>query len=230
MIVHEGKIISAKFIQGDTKLVNDRNEQLKDDPATGIIGELGFGTQLLPFSGKDIQDEKIFGTCHVATGRSDHLGGNLTPELFNSKMNASHDDILLHPPKLLKLMLEVYLCTRMERLQKYFPIMNRPHGCLKKSHRCTPLKNFRLFLHSVIFFQLFSIQTFGYRETQKVPTVPKVSSVSLVPRYSSFSKAPKVALAPKARFAPRPPSPKFPPRVKRVTPPLAQNRQDWYLS
>lgn len=125
----------------------------------------------------------------------------------------------MHRPKLLKLMLAVYLCTRMERLQKYFPIMNRPHGCLKKSHRCTPLKNFRLFLHSVIFFQLFSIQTFGYRETQKVPTVPKVSSVSSVPRYSSFSKAPKVALAPKARFAPRPPSPKFPPRVKRVTPP-----------
>ena len=65
----------------------------------GILGELGFGTQLLPVSGKDIQDEKIFGTCHVATGRSDHLGGNLTPELFNSKMNASHDDILYAPHK-----------------------------------------------------------------------------------------------------------------------------------
>ena len=99
MTVEGGKIISAKFLRGDEKLVNDRNEQLKDDPATGIIGELGFGTQLLPFSGKDIQDEKIFGTCHVATGRSDHLGGNLTPELFNSKMNASHDDILYAPPK-----------------------------------------------------------------------------------------------------------------------------------
>jgi len=99
MTVEGGKIISAKFLRGDEKLVNDRNEQLEDDPATGIIGELGFGTQLLPFSGKDIQDEKIFGTCHVATGRSDHLGGNLTPELFNSKMNASHDDILYAPPK-----------------------------------------------------------------------------------------------------------------------------------
>lgn len=99
MTVKGGKIISAKFLRGDEKLVNARNEQLKDDPATGIIGELGFGTQLLPFSGKDIQDEKIFGTCHVATGRSDHLGGNLTPELFNSKMNASHDDILYAPPK-----------------------------------------------------------------------------------------------------------------------------------
>ena len=81
MTVEGGKIISAKFLSGDEKLVNARNEQLKDDPATGIIGELGFGT------------------CHVATGRSDHLGGNLTPELFNSKMNASHDDILYAPPK-----------------------------------------------------------------------------------------------------------------------------------
>ena len=99
MTVEGGKIIYAKFLKGDEKLVEDRNEQLKADPATGIIGELGFGTQLLPFSGKDIQDEKIFGTCHVATGRSDHLGGNLTPDLFNSKMNASHDDILYAPPK-----------------------------------------------------------------------------------------------------------------------------------
>jgi hypothetical protein len=35
----------------------------------------------------------------VATGRSDHLGGNLTPDLFNSRLNASHDDILFAPPK-----------------------------------------------------------------------------------------------------------------------------------
>ena len=99
MIVEGGKIISALLLDGDSSLVEARNKQLKEDPATGIIGELGFGTQLLPFSGKDIQDEKIFGTCHVATGRSDHLGGNLTPDLFNSRMNASHDDILYAPPK-----------------------------------------------------------------------------------------------------------------------------------
>ena len=99
MIVSNGAINSVKLIQGDSSLVEARNKQLIDDPATGILGELGFGTQLLPFSGKDIQDEKIFGTCHVATGRSDHLGGNLTPELFNSKMNASHDDILYAPHK-----------------------------------------------------------------------------------------------------------------------------------
>ena len=99
MVVSDGAIREAVFIKGDSSLVDARNRQLKEDPATGIIGELGFGTQILPFSGKDIQDEKIFGTCHVATGRSDHLGGNLTPDLFASRLNASHDDILFAPPK-----------------------------------------------------------------------------------------------------------------------------------
>ena len=32
------------------------------------------GTQELPVAGVDIQDEKILGTFHVATGRDDHLG------------------------------------------------------------------------------------------------------------------------------------------------------------
>lgn len=99
MIVKDGAIQSTRLISGSKSTLDLRNSQLQADPATGIIGELGFGTQLLPFSGKDIQDEKIFGTCHVATGRSDHLGGNLVPELFASKQNASHDDILFAPPK-----------------------------------------------------------------------------------------------------------------------------------
>ena len=99
MIVEDGAIINTRFLSGSSTTLDLRNSQLKEDPATGIIGELGFGTQLLPFSGKDIQDEKIFGTCHVATGRSDHLGGDLTPKSFSSKMNASHDDILFAPPK-----------------------------------------------------------------------------------------------------------------------------------
>ena len=99
MVVENGAIVTSTLIKGDQGLVDARNKQLIEDPATGIIGELGFGTQLLPFSGKDIQDEKILGTCHVATGRSDHLGGNLTPDLFNSRLNASHDDILYAPPK-----------------------------------------------------------------------------------------------------------------------------------
>ena len=67
--------------------------------ATGELGELGFGTQLLPFSGRDIQDEKVRGTIHVATGRSDHLGGSLTPEKFANHKTATHDDILFAPHK-----------------------------------------------------------------------------------------------------------------------------------
>ena len=98
MKVKNGAIVNAVLIKGDQNLIDSRNKQLTEDPATGIIGELGFGTNF-SFSGKDIQDEKILGTCHVATGRSDHLGGNLTPDLFNSRLNASHDDILYAPPK-----------------------------------------------------------------------------------------------------------------------------------
>jgi hypothetical protein len=54
---------------------------------------------VLPVSGQDIQDEKILGTVHVATGRSDHLGGHLTPDLFAENINATHDDILFAPFK-----------------------------------------------------------------------------------------------------------------------------------
>jgi len=35
----------------------------------------------------------------VATGRSDHLGGSLTPDRFANKLNATHDDILFAPHK-----------------------------------------------------------------------------------------------------------------------------------
>ncbi len=120
MKVADGAIIQATLLSGDKQLVDSRNQQLAEDPATGIIGELGFGTQLLPFSGKDIQDEKILGTCHVATGRSDHLGGSLTPDLFNSKMNASHDDILYAPPKTPEITVSE---VRMSKNGEIFPIL-----------------------------------------------------------------------------------------------------------
>jgi hypothetical protein len=35
----------------------------------------------------------------VATGRSDHLGGSLTPDKFAEHLNATHDDILFAPHK-----------------------------------------------------------------------------------------------------------------------------------
>ena len=35
----------------------------------------------------------------MATGRSDHLGGHLTPDLFAEAQNATHYDILFAPHK-----------------------------------------------------------------------------------------------------------------------------------
>ena len=97
--VSSGRINGATLICGDQAVIDAHNAKLADDPVTGELGELGFGTQVLPVSGRDIQDEKILGTMHVATGRSDHLGGNLTPDKFAKAQNATHDDILFSPSK-----------------------------------------------------------------------------------------------------------------------------------
>ena len=94
MTVRAGRVVEAKLLQGNEAIVEEHRAKLQSDPVTGELGELGFGTQVLPVSGRDIQDEKIFGTFHIATGRSDHLGGSLTPDRFASKGNATHDDIL----------------------------------------------------------------------------------------------------------------------------------------
>jgi aminopeptidase len=99
MFVREGRIQGAELISGDSQTLRKAMELYLDDPATGKIGELGLGTQELPFSGRDIQDEKVLGTFHIATGRSDHLGGNITPDQFKDKRHATHEDILFAPHK-----------------------------------------------------------------------------------------------------------------------------------
>jgi len=97
--VRNGHVVAGELISGKETALSEFLSMIKQDPAAGVIGELGFGTQELPASGRDIQDEKIFGTVHVATGRSDHLGGNITPDLFTNKKNATHEDILFSPTK-----------------------------------------------------------------------------------------------------------------------------------
>jgi aminopeptidase len=99
MTVKDGRIVSVNLIRGNPKTVEEHKKKLSSDPVTGELGELGFGTQPLPVSGRDIQDEKVLGTLHVATGRSDHLGGHLTPDKFANQKNATHDDILFAPHK-----------------------------------------------------------------------------------------------------------------------------------
>jgi aminopeptidase len=99
MEVSGGRIQKVSLIKGSQATIEAHQRKLASDPVTGELGELGFGTQELPVSGRDIQDEKILGTLHVATGRSDHLGGSLTPDKFANKLNATHDDILFSPSK-----------------------------------------------------------------------------------------------------------------------------------
>jgi len=97
--VKGGRVVGISLISGRVSTIEGYKKKIKEDPATGELGELGFGTQVLPFSGSDIQDEKILGTFHLATGRSDHLGGHLTPDKFKKPKNATHDDILFAPHK-----------------------------------------------------------------------------------------------------------------------------------
>ena len=99
MNVKNGRIVEATLLSGNSQTVEAHMSKIKSDPVVGELGELGFGTQVLPVSGRDIQDEKILGTFHIATGRSDHLGGHLTPDKFLHKRNATHDDILFAPHK-----------------------------------------------------------------------------------------------------------------------------------
>ncbi|MES2995681.1 MAG: hypothetical protein V4733_02615 [Verrucomicrobiota bacterium] len=97
--VENRRIIHSTLIEGNQETIDAHNARLADDPMTGTLGELGFGTQVLPVSGADIQDEKVLGTCHLATGRDDHLGGDILPSMFKKHENSTHDDILFAPHK-----------------------------------------------------------------------------------------------------------------------------------
>ncbi len=99
LTVTGGRITRSDLIEGNPDTIAAHNAKLENDPMTGVLGELGFGTQVLPISYADIQDEKVLGTCHLATGRDDHLGGHITPDLFKQHKNATHDDILFAPHK-----------------------------------------------------------------------------------------------------------------------------------
>jgi hypothetical protein len=97
--VEDRCIVRSTLISGNPETIAAHNARLQDDPMTGTLGELGFGTQVLPVSGADIQDEKVLGTCHLATGRDDHLGGDILPSMFKRHENSTHDDILFAPHK-----------------------------------------------------------------------------------------------------------------------------------
>ncbi len=99
MEVANGRIHQGILLRGNPRTLDKALSLFQSDPATGELGELGLGTQVLPPAGADIQDEKILGTAHVATGRDDHLGGRRDPSRFKDKRNATHEDILFAPQK-----------------------------------------------------------------------------------------------------------------------------------
>lgn len=99
MHVEQCRVKAIDLLRGNQKAVNEMSHKFQADPAASVLGELGFGTQVLPFANSDIQDEKIFGTFHLATGRNDHLNGNVTLDKFANKRNATHDDILFSSTK-----------------------------------------------------------------------------------------------------------------------------------
>lgn len=110
--VENGSVVQMQFVSGNEATVNAHNHLLREDPSTGKLGELGLGTQQIPPSGRDIQDEKILGTVHVATGRNDHLGGTLAPKLFMAQAHATHDDILFAPWKTPEIQVRRVVMTR----------------------------------------------------------------------------------------------------------------------
>jgi aminopeptidase len=99
MEVAAGRVCGARLLRGRQSALDAALKLFQSDPATGQLGELGLGTQVLPFAGADIQDEKVLGTLHVATGRDDHLGGSLGPGEFRDQRHATHEDILFAPHK-----------------------------------------------------------------------------------------------------------------------------------
>lgn len=98
-IENRGIVGLEKLVRGDETLIRDYLATIEFDPNAGQLTELGLGTQRLPWAHTDIQDEKILGTAHVATGRSDHLGGDISSANFKNKKNATHNDILFTPEK-----------------------------------------------------------------------------------------------------------------------------------
>jgi len=94
-----GIVALEEVVQGDRGEAERFLEVVRFDRNAGQIGELGLGTQSLPWAGTDIQDEKILGTAHLATGRSDHLGGDILPGSFRDPRNAVHNDVLYTPVK-----------------------------------------------------------------------------------------------------------------------------------
>ncbi|HSR54190.1 MAG TPA: hypothetical protein VLV83_25455 [Acidobacteriota bacterium] len=88
----------AVEVQGEGAISRREADKLKREPAYGNIAELGVGV-LGDFGidpiGVILLDEKL--AVHIAFGRSDHFGGQVSPSDFSSPKAVVHIDRVYHP-------------------------------------------------------------------------------------------------------------------------------------
>lgn len=104
--VGKGCIKKMKLLSGESGEFSALQKKIESDKAFGIIGELGFGTAELPYSGNYLQDAKIFGTFHFGIGRNDHLNGSVNLARFKDKKKAAHEDILFSKERTPEIMIK----------------------------------------------------------------------------------------------------------------------------
>lgn len=83
MQVDQKRVHTVILIRGDQEVVDKWQRKLDRNPILGTLLEFSLGTQALPFSGSDIQDEKILGTFHLIMGRSDPIVGSRSGTLMD---------------------------------------------------------------------------------------------------------------------------------------------------
>lgn len=91
-------------VEGDNPWAEELKAYIAKDPARANVAELGLGVlgdSGIQAVGRILLDEKL--ATHIALGRSEHLGGSVSPSHFLTSENVSHIDYVYHK----KLMPEV---------------------------------------------------------------------------------------------------------------------------
>jgi hypothetical protein len=98
MLIFTIKENKAIFVDGEGAALQDERDHLARVPAYGNMAELGFGVLsdfgLSPIN-EILLDEKL--GFHVAFGRSDHFGGQVSPAQFPSAADVIHLDRIYIP-------------------------------------------------------------------------------------------------------------------------------------
>ena len=89
-IVKNNEIID---VQGDGSMAKQRRQEFKDEKALRNIAEVAIGcNEKAAVTGNVLEDEKA--GFHWAYGRSEHVGGTVTPKDFSSPEKVLHQDIV----------------------------------------------------------------------------------------------------------------------------------------